>query len=277
MFKSQNLSLKKMRIKQSLLSHLTHEARSSQLMKNLLILKNLMKKSLKKLTDNQNKLKNHLKIILFHMIPEEKMTEGASIIRAKAKKLDGPTIVSSEKIDLSKFKKSEKKPVASSSAKIEGKKKRKRVSTKHNSAKGDKVRKNTNPKVELTPEQIQKQVRENLAKLQSGGKNKGAKLRREKRQARKEQEEIDLIKIEEESKTIQVTEFVTTAEFAQLMNVQPTEVISACFSLGMMVTQNQRLDAETLSIVSEEFGYTIEFVGAEVQESISQDEDLKKI
>jgi len=204
---------------------------------------------------------------------EEKMMDGASIIRAKAKKLDGPTIVSSEKIDLSQFKKSEKKPVASSSTKIEGKKKRKRVSTKPNTSKVDKVRKNTIPKVELTPEQIQKQVRENLAKLQSGGKNKGAKLRREKRQARKEQEEIDLIKIEEESKTIQVTEFVTTAEFAQLMNVPPTEVISACFSLGMMVTQNQRLDAETLSIVSEEFGYGIEFVGAEVQESISQDED----
>ena len=116
---------------------------------------------------------------------EEKTTEGASVIRAKAKKLDGPTIVSSEKIDLSKFKKPEKKPVASSSAKIEGKKKRKRVSTKPNTARPNKGRKNTTPKVELTPEQIQKQVRENLAKLQSGGKNKGAKLRREKRQARK--------------------------------------------------------------------------------------------
>ncbi len=207
---------------------------------------------------------------------EENITEGASIIRAKAEKLDGPTIVSSEKIDLSKFKKSEKKPVASSSDKVESKKKRKRVSTKANPVKANKVRKNTTPKVELTPEQIQKQVRENLAKLQSGGKNKGAKLRREKRQARKEQEEIDLIKIEEESKTIQVTEFVTTAEFAQLMNVPPTEVISACFSLGMMVTQNQRLDAETLSIVSEEFGYAIEFVGAEVQESITQDEDSEE-
>ena len=204
---------------------------------------------------------------------EDNIKEKASIIRAKAKKLDGPTIISSEKIDLSKFKKPEKKPVASSSAKLEGKKKRKRVSTKSNVTRPNKTKKNTTTKVELTPEEIQKQVRENLAKLQSGGKNKGAKLRREKRQARKEQEEIDLIKSEEESKTIQVTEFVTTAEFAQLMNVPPTEVISACFSLGMMVTQNQRLDAETLSIVSEEFGYTIEFVGAEVQESIFQDED----
>ena len=204
---------------------------------------------------------------------EDNIKEKASIIRAKAKKLDGPTIISSEKIDLSKFKKPEKKPVASSSAKLEGKKKRKRVSTKPNVTRPNKTKKNTTTKVELTPEEIQKQVRENLAKLQSGGKNKGAKLRREKRQARKEQEEIDLIKSEEESKTIQVTEFVTTAEFAQLMNVPPTEVISACFSLGMMVTQNQRLDAETLSIVSEEFGYTIEFVGAEVQESIFQDAD----
>ncbi len=211
---------------------------------------------------------------------EDNVQEEASIIRAKAKKLDGPTIISSEKIDLSKFKKpekkSDKKPVASSSAKLEGKKKRKRVSIKTNVTRPNKTKKNTTTKVELTPEEIQKQVRENLAKLQSGGKNKGAKLRREKRQARKEQEEIDLIKSEEESKTIQVTEFVTTAEFAQLMNVPPTEVISACFSLGMMVTQNQRLDAETLSIVSEEFGYTIEFVGAEVQESIFQDEDAEE-
>ena len=201
-----------------------------------------------------------------------KLKDEASVIRAKAQKLDGPVIVSSEKIDLTQFKKTDKKPVASSSAKIEAKKKRKRVSVKHNSPKS-KSRKNVSQKPELTPEDIQKQVRENLAKLQSSGKNKGAKLRREKRQARKEQEEIDLIKIEEESKIIQVTEFVTTAEFAQLMNVQPTEVISACFSLGMMVTQNQRLDAETLSIVSEEFGYTIQFVGAEVQESIMKVED----
>ena len=201
-----------------------------------------------------------------------------NVIRAKAKKLDGPTIVSSQRIDLTQFNKPNKKPVASSSAKIENKKKRKRVNVKDNKSKtrtGAGQTKST-PKVELTPEQIQKQVRENLAKLQSGGKNKGAKLRREKRQARKEKEEIDLIKIEEESKTIQVTEFVTTAEFAQLMNVQPTQVISACFALGMMVTQNQRLDAETLSIVSEEFGYSIEFVGAEVQEAILQDVDSEE-
>ena len=210
----------------------------------------------KKLTENQSSENDH----------DEK-----KIIRAKAKKLDGPTIISSEKIDLTQFDSKKKKPVASSSSKIDGKRKRKRVLNKDQSI--SKVKRKTSPKVELTPEEIQKQVRENLAKLQGGGKNKGAKLRREKRQARKEQEEIELIKSEEESKVIQVTEFVTTAEFAQLMNVAPTDVISACFTLGMMVTQNQRLDAETLSIVSEEFGYTVEFVGAEVQESILQHED----
>ena len=210
----------------------------------------------KKLTENQSSENNY----------NEK-----KIIRAKAKKLDGPTIISSEKIDLTQFDSKKKKPVASSSSKIDGKRKRKRVLNKDQSI--SKVKRKTSPKVELTPEEIQKQVRENLAKLQGGGKNKGAKLRREKRQARKEQEEIELIKSEEESKVIQVTEFVTTAEFAQLMNVAPTDVISACFTLGMMVTQNQRLDAETLSIVSEEFGYTVEFVGTEVQESILQHED----
>jgi translation initiation factor IF-2 len=210
---------------------------------------------------------------------EEKKTEESSIIRGRAKKLNGPTLVSSEKIDLTKFQKpKKKKPVASSSANVETKKKRKRVSTSsgNRDRRPNRGKQNTTPRAELTPEQIQKQVRENLAKLQSGGKNKGAKLRREKRQARKEQEEINLIKSEEESKTIQVTEFVTTAEFAQLMSVEPTQIISACFSLGMMVTQNQRLDAETLSIVAEEFGFTVEFVGAEVQESIQQEEDTEE-
>ncbi len=213
-------------------------------------------------------------------IPEktEDVTEKTaeqSVIRGKAKKLDGPTLVSSQKIDLTQFKKPKKKtPVASSSSNVETKKKRKRVSTAGSKDKRpNRGKPNTTPRAELSPEEIQKQVRENLAKLQSGGKNKGAKIRREKRQARKEQEEINLIKSEEESKTIQVTEFVTTAEFAQLMDVEPTQIISACFSLGMMVTQNQRLDAETLSIVAEEFGFTVEFVGAEVQESIQQEED----
>jgi len=203
--------------------------------------------------------------------PESNESSETSIIRAKAKKLNGPTIVQADKIDLTKF----KKPVASSSGKSDAKKKRKRI-VKNNPKPNP--RRNPNrakaaPKVELTPEQIQKQVRENLAKLQGGGKNKGAKLRREKRQARKEQEQIDQVKIDEANKVIKVTEFVSTAELANMMSVAPTQIISACFSLGMMVTQNQRLDAETLSIVAEEFGFEVEFVGAEVQDSILESAD----
>lgn len=205
--------------------------------------------------------------------PQEQTS--STIIRAKAKKIEGPTIVNSEKIDLSKFDKPKKKtPIASSSSKVETKKKRRRVIKESNQSKKSTPR--TPNKPELNAEEIQKQVRENLAKLQGGGKNKAAKIRREKRLARKEQEEIDQIKNEEQSKTIQVTEFVTTAELAQLMSIQPNQIISACFSLGMMVTQNQRLDAETISILSEEFGFTVEFVGAEVQESIQQEVDTEE-
>ena len=211
--------------------------------------------------------------------PKEDAPAAHSVIRAKAGKLDGPKIVEGQKIDLAQFKPKNKKPVASSSNE-ETKKKRKRITKKVDPRKA--ARKNRGKKeqkVELTPEEIQKKVRENLAKLQGGGKNKGAKLRREKRQARKEQEELDILQQEEADKTIKVTEFVTTAELAQMMDVPPTQIISACFSLGMMVTQNQRLDAETLTIVAEEFGFAVEFVSAEVQDSIIEvddiDEDLK--
>lgn len=208
-------------------------------------------------------------------LPPPQEQTPSTIIRAKAKKLEGPTIVNSEKIDLSKFDKPKKKtPIASSSSKVETKKKRRRVIKESNQSKKSTPR--TPNKPELNAEEIQKQVRENLAKLQGSGKNKAAKIRREKRLARKEQEEIDQIKHEEQSKTIQVTEFVTTAELAQLMSIQPNQIISACFSLGMMVTQNQRLDAETISILSEEFGFTVEFVGAEVQESIQQEVDTEE-
>ena len=210
---------------------------------------------------------------------DETLSEN-EIIRAKAKKLSGPTIITGQKVDLTKF----KKPVASSSNTSESKRKRKRIvkptvpkKPVHN--KGRASNRKEVSKAELTPEQVQKQVRENLAKLQSGGKNKGAKLRREKRIARREQEEINQIKSTEANNKIKVTEFVTTAELAQMMSVGPTEIISACFALGLMVTQNQRLDAETLSIVAEEFGYTVEFVAAEVQEAIidhqDTDEDLE--
>jgi translation initiation factor IF-2 len=115
-------------------------------------------------------------------------------------------------------------------------------------------------------------VRETLEKLQGkSSKGKGAKYRREKRDLHKKQSELDLEQQEIESKILKVTEFVTVNELATMMDVSTTQIISACMSLGIMVTLNQRLDAETLVIVAEEFGFEVEFITAEIEESIEVD------
>ncbi|WP_442267533.1 translation initiation factor IF-2 [Tenacibaculum sp. ZS6-P6] len=127
-------------------------------------------------------------------------------------------------------------------------------------------------KEELTEAEIQKQVRETLEKLQGkSSKGKGAKYRREKRDQHRQQAEAEMQAAQE--KVLKVTEFVTVSEVATMMDKPVTDIISACMMLGMMVTMNQRLDAETLKIVAEEFNYTVEFVGAEVEESIEEVED----
>ena len=127
--------------------------------------------------------------------------------------------------------------------------------------------------VELTDEQVKNQIKETLEKLTSkGGKNKGAKYRKEKRVYRREQDERQ-DELDAADRTLKVTEFITVGEIASLMGVSPTEVISACFSLGVMVTMNQRLEADTLLLVADEFGYTIEFSDADVEES-AMEEDL---
>ncbi|WP_299623181.1 translation initiation factor IF-2 [uncultured Tenacibaculum sp.] len=127
-------------------------------------------------------------------------------------------------------------------------------------------------KEELTEAQIQKQVRETLEKLQGkSNKGKGAKYRREKRDQHRQQAEAEMQAAQEN--ILKVTEFVTVSEVATMMDKPVTDIISACMMLGMMVTMNQRLDAETLQIVAEEFNYKVEFVGAEVEESIEEVED----
>ena len=124
-------------------------------------------------------------------------------------------------------------------------------------------------KEEPSEEDVQKQIRETLEKLQGkSNKGKGAKYRRDKRDQHRQQTEIDQEIAAAESKTLKVTEFVTVSEVATMMEVGVTQVISACMSLGMMVTMNQRLDAETLTIVAEEFGYDVEFIKADIEESI---------
>ena len=225
--------------------------------------------------------------------------ENAEKIKTQYKKLDGPNFTG-QKIDLKQFERpKKKKPDNKGAAANDGdKKKRKRISkpagggnntTRSNQGQNrggqnrggqnrggqrGRGRQNTAPKEELTEAQIQKQVRETLEKLQGKSKKgKGAKYRRDKRDAHRQQSEAELQAAQAESKVLKVTEFVTVSEVATMMDVPVTQIISSCMMLGMMVTMNQRLDAETLSIVAEEFNYTVEFVGAEVEESIEETED----
>jgi len=135
-----------------------------------------------------------------------------------------------------------------------------------------KKNKNTNLKVEPSDEEIQKQVRETLEKLQGSTKSKGAKHRKDKRDQRKQKTEEEIEKKEKESKKIQITEFITVGEIASLMDITSNEIISACMGLGIMVTMNQRLDAETLTIVADEFDYELEFVKSDLEEKIEEQE-----
>lgn len=126
--------------------------------------------------------------------------------------------------------------------------------------------------VELTDEQVKNQIKETLEKLTNkGGKSKSAKHRKDKRTFRREQDERQQ-ELEAQDRTLKVTEFITVGELASLMNVSPTEVISACFSLGVMVTMNQRLEADTLLLVADEFGYKIEFSDADLEDADSEEE-----
>ena len=119
---------------------------------------------------------------------------------------------------------------------------------------------------------VQKQIRETLEKLQTSSKSNAAKYRKEKRDSHKKRSE-DQEKIDSDKKIIQVTEFITVGEVASMMEVSGNDIFSACMSLGIMVTMNQRLDAETLSVVADEFGFEVDFVTAEIEESIQEDTD----
>ncbi|WP_055443782.1 translation initiation factor IF-2 [Lacinutrix himadriensis] len=217
-------------------------------------------------------------------------------VETKYQKLTGPKIAGT-KIDLSQFNKPKKKKEdpKKDDKSSDNKRKRRRISKpgdnrpggntggnsrfKGKPGQGGRGRK-TIVKEEPSEEDVKKQVRETLEKLQGkSNKGKGAKYRRDKRDQHREQTEIDQQIEAAENKILKVTEFVTANEVATMMNVQVTQIISACMSLGMMVTMNQRLDAETLSIVADEFGYQVEFITADLEESIEEvadkPEDLK--
>ncbi|MCW5518888.1 translation initiation factor IF-2 [Aureitalea sp. L0-47] len=212
---------------------------------------------------------------------EEEAPKKSTVEETKYQKLDGPNFTG-KKIDLSQFKKPEKKKAEKKEEpkKEERKSRRRRISKEPSKGvgggrdkRGRRGRSNV-PKEEPSEEEVQKQVRETLEKLQGkSSKGKGAKYRREKRDIHRQKSEEELAQQEAESKVLKVTEFVTVSEVATMMNVPVTQVISACMSLGMMVTMNQRLDAETLTIVADEFGYQVEFVTADIEEAIQEEED----
>jgi translation initiation factor IF-2 len=134
-------------------------------------------------------------------------------------------------------------------------------------------------KVEISEEDVQKQIKDTLSRITPKGKSKGSKYRKSRRELNRQSLAADADRAELESHIIKVTEFVTANELASLMNVQVNEIISTCMSLGLFVSINQRLDAETISVVADEFGFEVEFISVEVQEAIEQEvdneEDLK--
>lgn len=213
---------------------------------------------------------------------------GDEMVETKYQKLSGPKIAG-DKIDLSQFNKPKKKKEDSKlgANSANNKRKRRRISKpgdagtntsrgndRFKGKKGGNQKRGPIVKAEPTEEEVQRQVRETLEKLQGkSSKGKGAKYRRDKRDQHREKSEIDQQIEAAESKTLKVTEFVTASEMATMMDVSVTQIISACMSLGMMVTMNQRLDAETLSIVADEFGYKVEFITADIEESITEVED----
>ncbi|MBQ1939767.1 MAG: translation initiation factor IF-2, partial [Alistipes sp.] len=130
---------------------------------------------------------------------------------------------------------------------------------------------------EVSDEEVSKQIKDTLARLTSkGAKTKGAKYRKEKREIIAERMNEEFEREAAERQTLKVTEFVTVSELATMMNVPPTEVIMACMNLGLMVSINQRLDAEALVVVAEEFGFKTEFVSVEIQEAIAEEEDTEE-
>lgn len=137
-----------------------------------------------------------------------------------------------------------------------------------------KNRKRNHKPLEVNEEDVARQVKETLARLTSKGQNKkGAKYRKEKREAAQEHLKEQRAEAKAESKTLKLTEFVTVSELASMMNVSVNQVIGTCMSVGIMVSINQRLDAETINLVADEFGFKTEYVSAEVSETITEEED----
>lgn len=221
--------------------------------------------------------------------------EPVVIFRPTANKISGPTVVGKMTLPVEE----KKKTPAYQSSKPDGigdfkkKKKRKRIISKDKEptvavktpVQSDKKDVKVTPKknlkkkpirTEVDEEEVQKQVKETLARLTTKGKSKGSRYRKEKRELFNQKHREDADKAEQEKNTLKVTEFVSANELSIMMNVPVTEIISTCMNLGLFVSINQRLDAETMSLLADEFGYEIEFVSAEVLAAVKEEEDKEE-
>jgi translation initiation factor IF-2 len=217
--------------------------------------------------------------LLEEPVKEKKKEE--DLIPTKVERLSGPTVVG--KIDLPEKKAPKKKPVASSSeSDTDKKKKRKRIKKDtgiyadeegrpSKKERGKKGKRSSRP--EVNEEDVQKQIKDTLAKLTSKGKSKASKHRREKRETFQQRLAEEELKQEEEKSVLKVTEFVSVSELASMMNVPATDLIQTCMNLGLFVSINQRLDAETMALLADEFGYTVQFISADVIDDIAEEED----
>ena len=196
------------------------------------------------------------------------------LIRAKAEKLTGPKMLGKIELPVEK----ERKPAERITPEDRGRRKRivksgpvnvdRAVQQEQRSAPAGSGRPG-----ELDENAVKKKVSETLARL-TGGKGRGAKIRREKRDARFQRFEEEQAARELAGKTIKVTEFVTASELASMIGVPVTDVIKACFALGLMVSINQRLDAETLTVIADEYGFKVEFVGTDTEETVLEEPDV---
>ena len=214
---------------------------------------------------------------------EEKPTAAPLIetIRFERQVLSGPTVLGKIELPVER----PRNPVASSNDDAKRKRKRiKKVETPAPSTTPGNTRPNTgnNPankgprvdKPEISATDIQKEIKDTLARLSNqGGKSKASKNRRIKRDSFQQRRQEEMAAAELEDKILKLTEYVTVSELASMMSIQPTQVISVCMSLGIFASINQRLDAETIQIVADEFGFETEFVSAEVQDAIQTVED----
>ncbi len=227
--------------------------------------------------------------------PEPENKEEEEVVKPKLEKLQGLKVLG--KIELPKKEAPKKKPVASSDGDGVKKKRKRKITTvtssdnpnlskvskdgkgnNRNNKPGDKKgrRGRDEPNKEISQKEIQDKLKQTLARINPGKGTPGSqryKNRRQKRDQHAQNREDAMLEQEAEQSILKVTEFVTANELAKLMDKSINDIITACFSLGMMVSINQRLDAETITIVADEFGFDVQFVGADIQETIEEEED----